>query len=175
MSKNLIDLDAARREVTYPDGIPVRLFDETWTFPAELPADALDPLFSEELDLVGILGDLMETSGATAIGETVELLFKRPRLPMQFKRAIQDSYRVLLGDDVFDDFASNKPSINDYVRLTKALIAAYGVDLGKLFGSDDSSENDGETSKPTSDASTSSTPEASGSAPDSPDSSDSAG
>ncbi|MER5482640.1 hypothetical protein ABT024_05400 [Streptomyces sp. NPDC002812] len=160
-----IDLDAERREVQYPHGIPVLLKKEQFLFPAEVPADALDPLLSDDLDLVGLLADIVGTRGATVSGEVVELLFKRPKLPRQFLTAVKDIYRILLGDEGFAAFTAVRPSIGDYVRLTKALVAVYGVDLGKLFGSDDSSENDGETSSPTSADSTESTPAASGSGP----------
>ncbi|MFD4933425.1 hypothetical protein [Streptomyces virginiae] len=169
-----IDLDAERREVRYPNGIPVRLKGEQFLFPAEVPADALDPLLSEDLDLVGLLSDIVGTKGATVSGEVIELLFKRPKLPRQFLTTVKDIYRILLGNEAFAEFARVRPSIGDYVRLTKALVTLYGVDLGNLFGSGDSSENDGETSSPTSAGSTSSTPEASGSGQDSPDSSASA-
>ncbi|KIF04154.1 hypothetical protein PL81_20285 [Streptomyces sp. RSD-27] len=166
-----IDLDAERREVQHPNGITVLLRGEQFLFPAEVPADALDPLLSDELDLVGLLSDIVGTKAASVSGEVIELLFKRPKLPRQFLAAVKDIYRILLGDDGFASFVAVRPSIGDYVRLTKALIAVYGVDLGKLFGSDDSSENDGETSNPTSAASTNSTPAASGSGQDSPASS----
>ncbi len=169
-----IDLDAERREVQYPNGIPVRLRGEQFIFPAEVPADALDPLLSGELDLVGLLSDLVNTSGSTMTGEVIDLLFKRPSLPGAFLSAVKDIYRILLGDEAFAEFAAVRPSIGDYVRLTKGLVAVYGVDLGKLFGSADSSESDGEMSSPTSTGSTTSTPAESGSGPDSQASSGSA-
>ncbi|WP_330335709.1 hypothetical protein OHS33_38675 (plasmid) [Streptomyces sp. NBC_00536] len=170
----VIDLDAERREVQHPHGITVLLKGQQFLFPAEVPADALDPLLSDELDLVGLLSDIVGTKGATVSGEVIELLFKRPKLPRQFLTAVKDIYRILLGDEGFADFVVVRPSIGDYVRLTKALITVYGVDLGNLFGSGDSSESDGETSSPTSAGSTDSTPGASGSGQDSPDSSASA-
>ncbi|MFF9901225.1 hypothetical protein [Streptomyces longispororuber] len=167
----VIDLDAARREVQYPNGIPVLLFDEQWLFPAEIPADALDPLLDEELDLAGLLGELVNSTAASAAGEVLELLFKRPALPKKFFDAIKETYALLLGEQ-YEQFKQNRPYIGDYVRLTKALIPVYGVDLGKLFGLGSSSETDGETSSPTSAATTSSTPEESGSAPHNAASSD---
>ncbi|RSS97260.1 hypothetical protein EF903_01695 [Streptomyces sp. WAC05292] len=169
-----IDLDAERREVQYPNGIPVQLRGEQFIFPAEVPADALDPLFSPELDLMGILGDIVNVQGTTTTGEIIDLLFRRPSLPMRFVAAVKDIYRALLGDDAFAAFASARPSIGDYVRLSKRLVAIYGVDLGKLYSSAGSSASGGPTSNPTSPDITSSTPEASGSAPDSRGSSASA-
>jgi hypothetical protein len=168
----VIDLDAERREVQYPDGIPVLLFDEQWMFPAEIPADALDPLLSEELNLVGLLGDLVNSSASSAVGEVVELLFSRPALPKQFLNALYETYALLLGEEQYARFVQERPFITDYIRLTKALIPLYGVDLGKSFGLGSSSASDGETSSPTSADSTSSTPEVSGDAPESAASSD---
>ncbi|MEU2968955.1 hypothetical protein ABZ687_28760 [Streptomyces ardesiacus] len=172
----VIDLDAERREVQYPNGIPVRLSGEQFIFPAELPAEVLDPILSDELDLVGLLGDVIESAeGDAGVKEVVNALFRRPSLPRKFLAAVRQSYEILLGDQ-YKDFLAARPSIGDYVRLTTGLSKVYGVELGKLFRSADSSENASETSSQTSPASTTdSTPEASGSAPDSPDSSDSAG
>ncbi|MFI5990292.1 hypothetical protein ACIBAC_00360 [Streptomyces sp. NPDC051362] len=172
----VIDLDAERREVQYPDGIPVKFHGEQLLFPAELPADALDPILSEELGLVSLLADVIEASeGEAGITEVVTALFRRPSLPMKFLEAVRASYKVLLGKEQYGEFIANRPSIGDYVRLTIGLTRVYGVELGKLFRSAVSSESDGVTSSPTSADSTESTPDASGSAQDSPDSSESDG
>ncbi|MBK3639452.1 hypothetical protein [Streptomyces sp. MBT33] len=171
----VIDLDAERREVQYPDGIPVKFGGEQFIFPAELPAEALDPILSDELDLVGLLGDVIDSAeGDAGITEVVTALFRRPSLPRKFLAAIRETYAILLRDQ-HEDFLKQRPYIGDYVRLTTALTRVYGVELGKLFRSADSSVNDSETSKPTSPDSTGSTPDASGSDQDSPDSSESAG
>jgi hypothetical protein len=168
-----IDLDAARREVQYPHGIPVLLHGEQFNFPAEIPADCLDPLFSDDLDLMGVLRDIVNAEdGSTTAGEIVEVIFRRPQLPARFYAAVKDIYKELLGEETFTEFKAVRPSIGDYVRLTKALVTVYGVDLGKLFRSGSSSASDSATSSPTSPASTTdSTPEAPGSAPVSPGSS----
>ncbi|MGW2550126.1 hypothetical protein [Streptomyces sp. NPDC001635] len=171
----VIDLDAERREVQYPNGIPVRFGGEQFMFPAELPADALDPILSEDLDLVGLLGEVLESSeGEAGIKEIVNALFRRPSLPLKFLEAVRQTYAILLSDQT-EDFLKQRPSIGDYVRLTIGLTKVYGVELGKLFRSDDSSANDSQTSNPTSPASTESTPDASGSAQDTATTSDSAG
>jgi hypothetical protein len=170
-----IDLDAERREVQHPDGITVLLRGEMFLFPAELPADALDPLLSEELDLVGLLGEVIDSSGEISTAEVIDLFFRRASLPREFLAAVKEIYAVLLGSEEFRAFKAIRPSIGDYVRLTKALAQVYAVDLGKLFGLAGSSANAGATSSPTSPATTSSTPDASGSGQDSPDSSESAG
>ncbi|MER7759474.1 hypothetical protein [Streptomyces sp. NPDC097619] len=170
-----IDLDAERREVQHPNGIPVLLRGRQFLFPPEVPVDALDPLFSPELDLMGVLGDIVTVEGTTTTGEIIELLFRRPSLPMRFVGAVKEIYRVLLGPEAFEEFTAARPSIGDYVRLTKGLVTLYGVDLGKLFGPAGSSASAGPTSNPTSPGSTDSTPEASGSGLDDLASSVSAG
>ncbi|MFF8789231.1 hypothetical protein [Streptomyces sp. NPDC015125] len=171
----VIDLDAERREVQYPDGIPVKFGGEQFIFPAELPAEALDPILSDELDLVGLLGDVIDSAGGDAgITEVVTALFRRPSLPRKFLAAIRETYAILLRDQ-HPDFLKQHPYIGDYVRLTTGLARVYGVELGKLFRSADSSATDSQTSKPTSPDTTGSTPDASGSDQGSPDSSDSDG
>ncbi|CAM5235563.1 hypothetical protein [Streptomyces griseomycini] len=172
----VIDLDAERREVQYPHGIPVRLGGEQFLFPAELPAEALDPLLSDELDLVGLLGEVIESAdGDAGVSEVIAALFRRPSLPRKFLGAVRETYAILLLEQ-YEDFTKQRPSVGDYVRLTTGLARVYGVELGKLFRSADSSENASETSNPTSPATTTdSTPEASGSAPGSQDSSASDG
>ncbi|MGY1502899.1 hypothetical protein ACW4TU_41095 [Streptomyces sp. QTS52] len=170
----VIDLDAERREVQYPDGIPVKFRGEQFIFPAELPAAALDPILSDELDLVGLLGDVINSNdGDAGIKEVVAALFRRPSLPRKFLEAVRETYEVLLDKEQHEAFLERKPSVPDYIRLTTGLARVYGVELGKLFRSADSSETDGATSSPTSPDSTESTPDASGFVPDSPDSSDS--
>ncbi|MFE0058656.1 hypothetical protein [Streptomyces sp. NPDC059003] len=169
----VIDLDAAeRREVQYPHGIPVKYRDEQFIYPAELPARALDPLLSDELDLVGLLRDVVEASENPTTSVVIGLLFKRPKLPRRFVDAIYEVHRILLGQEEYQRFEDLGPSLSAYGRLTMGLIKVYGVDLGKLFGLGVSSESDGETSSPTSASTTGSTPEGSGESQESPASSD---
>ncbi|MCX4677605.1 hypothetical protein OG413_20245 [Streptomyces sp. NBC_01433] len=182
----VIDLDAGRREATHPDGIPVLFNKDLLVFPAELPADALDPLLADELGLVALLGEVIDAAdGDAGLSDVMNALFRRPQLPRKFMAAVKESYAILLDaeyddahrlqDGPFKDFLAAKPSLGDYVRLTMGLTRVYGVELGKLFRSDDSSENNSATSNPTSAGSTDSTPDASGSAPGSKDSSASDG
>ncbi|MGW3627870.1 hypothetical protein [Streptomyces sp. NPDC000880] len=173
MSSYFIDLDAERREVQYPHGIPIKFCEEQFMFPAELPADALDPILSDELDLVGLLGEVLESAdGDAGVGEVVVALFRRPKLPRQFLAAVKETYAILLGEEQYEAFLEKRPFITDYVRLTIGLSRVYGVELGKLFRSADSSASDSATSSPTSpDTTTDSTPAASGSDPGSPASS----
>lgn len=171
-----IDISAERREVQFPHGIAVKM-RENWDlmFPAELPADTLDPLLSDELDLMGLLGEVVNSSGDIGTGDVIDLLFRHAHLPRQFVAAVKDIYKELLGEEEFEDFVAHKPSIGEYVRLTKALASVYSVDLGKLFGLGGSSASGGATSSPTSPDSTASTPAESGSSQDSTDSSESDG
>ncbi|MFJ5121958.1 hypothetical protein [Kitasatospora sp. NPDC088548] len=172
----LIDLDAPRREVTYPDGIPALFGGETFLFPAELPLDALDPLLANNLDLMGIAAQVITDEGNSNVaGGIVDLLLTRPHLPRTFLAAMRDVYLLLLGADQYERFIAKKPSIPDYVRLTKALAKAYGVELGKLFGSPASPNSGGTTSNTTSPATTGETPATPGGAPEIPTSSESAG
>ncbi|MER7951976.1 hypothetical protein ABTY59_31755 [Streptomyces sp. NPDC096079] len=173
----VIDLAAERREITYPDGIPVRFTEKLdLYFPAELPADALDPILSDELDLVGLIGDIFNSTDGDSdagVAEIVAALFRRPTLPRKFLGAVRETYRILLDAQLEGQhhaFLAAKPSLSDYVRLTTGLAKVYGVELGKLFKSPASSESDGATSNPTSPATTESTPDASGFVPDNPDS-----
>ncbi|WP_435059871.1 hypothetical protein [Streptomyces sp. bgisy060] len=168
----VIDLDdAARREVKYPHGIPVLLRGEQFLYPAELPAKALDPLLTDELDLVGLLRDVFNASENPTAATIIELLFKRSRLPRQFVEAIYEVHRTLLSEEEYARFEALGPSVAAYVRVTVGLVKVYGLDLGKCFGLVSSSKSGGETSKPTSPASTDSTPAESGVSPQSPASS----
>ncbi|MFD7334934.1 hypothetical protein ACFV98_02875 [Streptomyces violascens] len=169
----VIDLDAERREVQYPNGIPVLLRGEQFLFPAELPAKTLDPLLSDGLDLMGLLGDVFAATENPTAATVLELVFKRPKLPRRFVDAIYEIHRSLLGKEEYARFEDLSPSFPDYVRLTIGLARVYGVDLGKLFGLGGSSATSGETSSPTSAASTTdSTPGESGESQESPASSD---
>lgn len=169
----VIDLDdAERREVQHPHGIPVLYRKKQFIYPAELPAKTLDPLLSDELDLVGLLRDVVEASENPTASVVIDLIFKRPHLPRRFVDAIYEVHRILLGEEEYDRFEALGPSLPAYVRLTMGLIKVYGVDLGKSFGLGDSSESDGETSSPTSADSTESMPAESGDSQESPVSSD---
>lgn len=174
-STYVINLDAARREVQHPDGIPALFGGEQFIFPAELPDEALDPLLSDELGLVSFLVEVIEASdGDAGVKEVMGALIRRPLMLRMFHDALRKTFAILLGEQ-HADFLAVKPFLADYLRLGMALSKVYGVELGKLFRSADSSESASETSSPTSPATTGSTPDASGSGPDSPDSSDSVG
>ncbi|MGY4934908.1 hypothetical protein ACWD7T_28115, partial [Streptomyces sp. 900116325] len=119
----VIDLDAERREVQYPDGIPVKFGGDQFIFPAELPAEALDPILSDELDLVGLLGDVLESAdGDAGVKEVVNALFRRPSLPRKFLAAIRETYAILLPDQ-YEEFLRQRPSVGDYFPLIDLLDA----------------------------------------------------
>ncbi|MER8103297.1 hypothetical protein [Kitasatospora sp. NPDC094016] len=175
MSDFLIDLDAPKREVTHPNGISVLLGGESFLFPAELPLDALDPLLANNLDLPGLAAQVIaDEKNNNIAGGIVDLLLTRPHLPRTFLAALRDVYLLLLGVEQFERFTAQRPSIADYVRLTRALIKAYGVSLGKLSGSPTSPAAGGTTSSTTSPTTTGETPATSGAAPATPPSSESA-
>lgn len=163
----LLDLDAARREAAYPDGIPVVKGGQTFTLPAELPVEVFDPFLSENLGLVDILKDaLSEKADDKGLGELViDTLLARPSLPADLLQAIKDAFAVLF-DEQYPAFVATRPSVQDYVRLTRGLVQAYGVSLGEATASPGSSESAGATPKPTSTSTTDSTPEASGDTPE---------
>ncbi|MFB8120642.1 hypothetical protein ACFC51_32850 [Streptomyces sp. NPDC055962] len=185
----VLDLDAPRRELAHPHGIAVKLHGLQHIFPAELPADALDPILSDELGLVELLGEVLQSSsGDLDTSEVLAALFRRPSLPRKFLAAIKEMYGILLDaeydtvddqkvlrDGPFKDFLDSKPSLPDYVRLTAGLARVYGVEMGKLFSFADSSESDSQTSNPISPATTESTHGVPGFVPDNPDSLESDG
>lgn len=179
MNSPLIDLDAAKREAVFPDGIPVRFGGQDFLLPAELPVDVFDPLLSEDLDLVGVVKQVLAErpeDGGDDIGSVVlDVLLTRPGLPRQTLQAVKQVFAALFGDEQYACFAALRPSVQDYVRLARGLLTAYGVGLGEALGSPDSSESGGETSSQISDASTDSTPAASGAGRRKKGSSDSGG
>ncbi|NML55182.1 hypothetical protein HHL19_35350 [Streptomyces sp. R302] len=168
-----IDAVAARRETQYPHGIAVRYTEDLdLYFPAQLPADTLDPLLSDELDLFGLIGEIFSATGGEAgINDIVTAVFRRPRLPRLFLEAVREAFAKLLGKAQYADFIATRPGLEDYIFLTTMLTKIYGVQVGKLLGLGGSSENGGPTSSPTSPATTSSTPDDSGSGPTTPTSS----
>lgn len=173
----LIDLDAGKREVQFPDGIPVKHAGVDYLLPAELPADCLDAIV--DLDLPSLMKTVLDalekpkekedddSDGAEDLGQVIlDVLLDQPSLPKDLLDAVKGPQGVFasLFQDQYATFVGNKPSINDYLRLAQALLPLYGVGLGEALGSSEPSESDGETSSPTSPSTTpASTPAASGS------------
>lgn len=144
----LVDLDAARREAQVPDGITVRFAMTNFVLPAELPIQVVDPFLADELDLVGVVRDFMADTGAD--DEFLDVILEHEKLPKAFVNAVHDCLRILFGDDQYEQFIAARPSLQDLVRLVRALIPLYGVGLGELFSSATSSGDGGATSSQTS-------------------------
>lgn len=168
---NLIDLDAeaARREITNPDGLPVRFRGEEYLIPAELPVDVFDPFLEPGFDLAGLIREAIAEAkepgiaGEKGIDEVViDLVFNRPDLPVKIINAVYSAYEILFGPEQYARFRQARPSLPDYMALTRGLFRVYGTSVGEAFASVDSSETSGLTQKPTLPASTGSTPEPSG-------------
>lgn len=164
---NTLDLDAARRE-SQRIAPTIVLGGQSFVLPLELPADVIDPLLSDELDLVGLVKQVLadKPTSTNDVNEFLDLLFARPALPRQLIAAVKDSLALLFGADAYAAFLSQRPSFSDYVRIVKALPGFYGVGLGEAFASPGSSESDGATSKETSESTADSTPAASGGTPE---------
>jgi hypothetical protein len=166
----VIEIDAPRREAKEP-AITIRFRGEDYQLPSELPADALAPLLSKELDLVGVMRAILNAraDGDSAGEEILQTLLARPNLPSGLIEAIRAGLQVLFTavDPTPDKsqwrrFLEGRPSIPEYARLIAGIARAYGVSLGEAFRSLGLSQSAGATSKPISPASTTSTPAVSG-------------
>lgn len=164
----LFDLDAARREIAYPDGIKVPFKGEEFILPAELPADVFDPFLSEDFGLTTILAAIYAEDGEESLVDRIlGVLFERPTLPATTINAVYEAIGNVFGEEQWPRFRALRPSIKDYVRLVRGLLDLYGTSLGEAFASAGSSENAGSTSKPTSPTTTpDSTPALSGADPE---------
>lgn len=164
---SLIDMNAARRERSAPESLPVAFGDSTFHLPAELPVDVFDPFLTDELGLSGLIEEgiaLYKTPGDDGkereiSSVVVDVLFARPSLPLELIRAIYASFEILFGPEQYVTFKAQRPTLLDYAFLFKALYTAYGVSLGEAFASLAPSTSDGETPKQTSASTEESTPE----------------
>jgi len=164
---NVIDLDAARRESAFPDGINVPFEGEVYNLPGELPADVFDPFLTPEFDLSGLLVTLFKDDDEEKeLGDrVVALLLDRPMLPAEIIGALYAALELLFGAEQWATFKAARPSIPDIARLVSGLFRLYGVSLGEAFASVGSVANAGPTSKQTSPLGIpASTPDASGDA-----------
>lgn len=169
-------MNAARRERSAPESLPVAFGDSTFHLPAELPVDVFDPFLAEEFNLSGLIQEGLELSRVTGpdgkkkevSAIVVDLLFMRPSLPLELIRAVYKSFEILFGEEQYAAFKEQRPTALDYAFLFQALYTAYGVSLGEAYASLAPSTSDGETPKQTSESTEESTPETpSGSTPDS--------
>jgi hypothetical protein len=100
----MIDLNkqrAARKREGNKEAVEVKLGRETFSFPVELPFDAVMKLAS-----------ISEAEGMDVITQMTEVL------------------RGLLGDTQFEKFQKQSPSIEDVMALVEALMSEYGTTLG---------------------------------------------
>jgi len=107
---SIVDLDkarAARREVT-GEAIEVVLSEETFTFPVELPFDALPYL-------------------AAIVAPHENLI--------AFEAAVTGLLGVLLGEERADLFMGLKPTLDDLQTMLKELLRTYGVTSGEASAS----------------------------------------
>lgn len=174
---NVLDLDSERQSRAAAnevgDGLPVRFGGETIaTLPPECPVDVFQPVVALDIDL-GLLFraafDAVKGEADQALAATdlvVDLLTVNPNLPREAIQAIQQVGKRLLGDDGYAAFVAQRPSPNDIAALAKGVFRFYGLSLGEASAPSDSSEGDGQTSKPTSSAGTDLTPVASSASPE---------
>lgn len=159
----MIDLDVILGEFE-PKSLKYR--GTTYELPAELPGDVIAPFLDDDLGLVELVSEALADADDTA--QVTDVLFgilkKRPRLPLALVEAARVAFERLLGTEQYESFMSHRPSINAYLAIGRGITDEYGVSLADFFGSDESSEGDGEPSKGTSNSTTTSTPEVSGDA-----------
>ena len=163
-----IDLAAYAREFAHPEGIPITVTaDLTILAPAEFPIDVLDPLLSDDFDLVGVVKSALEHGDTSEIGPMIlGLLLDRPTLPADLIKALHDCLEILFGQEQYAKFRATRPGIKTIAFLITGLLREYGVGLGEASPSLESAVSDGETSKPISNEPTESTLEASTAAPE---------
>lgn len=104
-----IDLDAARRERRGTDEaepITVTLNGHEFTLAEELPFEVVEKL-----------GPLRDASAADKAPEVAT--------------AILSIFDVLLGEEQFDSFRKERPSMDDLLFLLQESLKAYGVTLGE--------------------------------------------
>ncbi len=152
-----IDLDAMAGEL---EPRTIKIKGHVYTWPAELPADVLLPLLDEDLDLVGILGDLWnmaDDSSQVDVGQILGKLLGRSNLPKVFWDRFHEALGRLFdaGEEGQSEiFFDSKPSLPQLVRVATAVWNTYGVGLGEASTPSGPSDGDGSGSKETSSATT---------------------
>jgi hypothetical protein len=152
------DMDAARREAQVPKGIKVTLAKQVYWLAPELPEAVFDALLDNELDLLGLVRDIVaaeDRDSDSGMDAYVDVLLSRASLPAGLVKAIHTSLGELFGDEQYTKFRAgtgkvgSKPSVADLLRLVFNLLPMYGVSLGEALRSLYSSADDTATSKPT--------------------------
>lgn len=184
----VIDLDrerktrAAAREGR-KQAMPIRIGGEDIaTLPVELPVDVLAPLRDLDESITLLLRSAMQAQKAQnpqarweASELVVDLLAATPTLPLDVINVLQQIGANLLGEDGLAKLLAARPSAEDYAALAKGVFRFYGVTLGEVSPSSDSSTDSGRTSRPISSGTTpASTPGESTETPQTPSSSESA-
>jgi hypothetical protein len=167
----LIDLDAGRaaRLEAQPRCPKVRLNGNVHNLPLEVPLDVFSPLKNLDVDFPLLVRTAVDAvkgqtgdAQAAATSLVIDLLVANPGLPKDMLDAFEQMGRRFLGDAAFEDLMAFRPSKEDLGLLVKGLFTNYGVSLGELSASSETSEDAGTTSKPTSSTTTTSTSEGSG-------------
>jgi len=167
-----INLDALLGEATTR---PLTYKGQTFDLPGELPGAAVAPFLDPHLGLVDLITDLLkeEDTYDSLIDGAFEHLKTRPTLPLDLLAAAKAALDSLLEEHA-DAFYALNPTVPAYFVLAQHIVTEYGATLADFFGLGASSEDGGESSKPTSPTGIpASTPEGSGDAPETPTSSDS--
>lgn len=149
----------------------------------EFPVAVLEPLTELNVDLAFIIKQVTAAAKAADRDQAIQtadllanLIIVNPDLPAGLLAAVKEiAKRALGGQDAYEAFTAQSPSIWDIRALAMGIWNWYGVSLGELSSSSTSpGVNDGETQKPISNGTTDSTPAESGSSPETPASSGSA-
>lgn len=152
-----IDLDAMAGEL---EPRTVRIKGQVYTWPAELPAYVLLPLLDEDLDLVGILGDIWgmaDDSNQVDVSTILGRVLNRSNLPKVFWERFQEAITRLFDageEGQGEAFFATNPSVQQLIRVATAVWRAYGVSLGEASAPSGQSDGDGPGSKETSSATT---------------------
>jgi hypothetical protein len=179
MTMDVLDLDQARNmRAAAREGrnkpLPIRIGgEEIATLPVEFPIDVLEPLTDVADDLMVVVSHVMSMmreqnkpeaqAMLEATNLVIDVLAGSPDLPTKFVGVIKTVGQRLLGEDGARRFMAARPSKDDVAAFAKGVMQYYGVSLGEVLRSSDSSTSDGQTSSTTSKpTSTDSTPEASG-------------
>ncbi|TMR93291.1 hypothetical protein [Nonomuraea basaltis] len=156
----VLDLDAARasRSGTKGKPIPLRFGGEIICYlPAELPVDVLEPLAHLNVDTALIARTVLHAmkeadltkAGLSIASMVVDLVIQNPKLPGELLDAVRWMGRRLMGEDGYEQFVAQRPSVADVAAFIKGLGGRYSFRLGESMPSSSDSDS-GESSTPTS-------------------------
>ncbi|MFI6541521.1 hypothetical protein ACIBHY_54345 [Nonomuraea sp. NPDC050547] len=159
----VLDLNAARANRNGTQGKPIelRLGNAVIMLPPELPVDVLEPLAHLNVDTAliarTVLQALQETdlakAGLSVASMVVDLVIQNPALPTELLNAVRLMGRRLMGDDGYEAFVAERPSVPDVAALVKGLGGRYAFSAGESRPSSSDSAS-GEGSTPTSSTTT---------------------